>query len=932
MSETTGRQRLQDALSRERKAWRPLWPEVEPVLAARQAKRTLPKPNREGWIGAIRSPLRDDEEPSFSVKPDTEHDPGAWKDHATGESGSMADLARRLGVEMPSKNNGGSRPAPSGPTTLEAFAGARRLDSVQLRATWGVRKGHRNGRCGLIYPTTTGVDRIKYLDGAKPKYQWLKTGGTAHWYGLERAAELASRAPDAEQRSVVMPNGEVSVWACSQEGVPAVCLCAGEGTPPTPELVAELKAAGFDTVKVVYDLDNTGRRGAIGVVGKLRAAGLNAVALELPADLGEGGDVDYLHRRVGEKLNEALAALPELQSDEGDEPANDAADSGLVNGAHQDSSSKSGDSQSTQLVQLAEELYDFGQSEAGEPFGIRKDGPNLARMLRSGRDSIRAELAARYQERYHRVPSTTAIANALLVLEGRALDRPRVPVALRLARSGDSIVLDMGDPSGRAIIIRPGIGWGVEHRSPVLFRRTELTGAYREPESAGSLDLLLRFINIDATLWPLLKGFLVAALIPGIPHTVLALQGEQGTGKSSAARYLVLIVDPSPAPLRSSPRDVEGWSVAAAGSWVVCLDNISRIPDFLIDAICRAVTGDALVRRALYTDSSLSVLAYRRVVMLTSIDPGAMRGDLADRLVLMELETIPPKRRQLENDLNAEFERLRPAILGGLLDLTARILAVLPSVKLDEYPRMADFAKVLAALDAVEGTSALETYRELAKRVVGDVVDSDLVAAALQKLIQDTGGWSGSPTELLREIEPLEDGWRPPHGWPVTPQAMAAAVRRLAPTLRALGYTVDMPPRRHHKEKTIIRLGKTETYVNGGVASSPREDAPPLAPPTAPPGNSPKVVDLGQGGAGGASFPHSSPLDSGGALKAYQDHRARCPECAGGNGRKCHEGERLDRAYQAAWRSRFGSREEQTGNEAPQAPPAPRDGSDAGGR
>ena len=63
------------------------------------------------------------------------------------------------------------------------------------------------------------------------------------------------------------------MWACTQEGVPAVCLC-GEGTPPTPELVAELAAAGFTTAKVVYDLDEAGRKGAAVAAAALRAAGL----------------------------------------------------------------------------------------------------------------------------------------------------------------------------------------------------------------------------------------------------------------------------------------------------------------------------------------------------------------------------------------------------------------------------------------------------------------------------------------------------------------------------------------------------------------------------------------------------------------------------------------------------------------------------------
>jgi hypothetical protein len=42
-----------------------------------------------------------------------------------------------------------------------------------------------------------------------------------------------------------------------------------------------------------------------------------------------------------------------------------------------------------------------------------------------------------------------------------------------------------------------------------------------------------------------------------------------------------------------------------------------------------------------------------------------------------------------------------PVALGGLLDLTAAVLARLPDVRLDRRPRMADYARVLAAVDQV---------------------------------------------------------------------------------------------------------------------------------------------------------------------------------------------------------------------------------------
>jgi hypothetical protein len=97
-----------------------------------------------------------------------------------------------------------------------------------------------------------------------------------------------------------------------------------------------------------------------------------------------------------------------------------------------------------------------------------------------------------------------------------------------------------------------------------------------------------------------LLAFLVAALVQaGVPHVILWLLAEQGMTKSSATRIIVDLLDPSAVPLRQPPRDPDGWTTAAAASWVAALDNLSgQLSDWLSDALCRASTGDGQVKRA----------------------------------------------------------------------------------------------------------------------------------------------------------------------------------------------------------------------------------------------------------------------------------------------------------------------------------------------
>lgn len=77
-------------------------------------------------------------------------------------------------------------------------------------------------------------------------------------------------------------------------------------------------------------------------------------------------------------------------------------------------------SQATMLVELAMDAYDFGVSTSGEPFAVARGGPRIALMFRGGRTSLRAELSALFCTREGRAASSSALADALLTLEGMA--------------------------------------------------------------------------------------------------------------------------------------------------------------------------------------------------------------------------------------------------------------------------------------------------------------------------------------------------------------------------------------------------------------------------------------------------------------------------------------------------------------------------------
>jgi hypothetical protein len=145
--------------------WQSIYPLLEPILREAQPSGfRWPRTNGDGWIAPIHSPLREDRNPSVAVRPDSVTDPGAWTDYATGNKGSIADLARRLGVDP--RVSVRAEPQPPAPT-LDGFCRQRRLDRKSLEDVWGVREVTHGGRPALQYPTPIGRDRIKFLDGRK---------------------------------------------------------------------------------------------------------------------------------------------------------------------------------------------------------------------------------------------------------------------------------------------------------------------------------------------------------------------------------------------------------------------------------------------------------------------------------------------------------------------------------------------------------------------------------------------------------------------------------------------------------------------------------------------------------------------------------------------------------------------------------------------
>src|SRR5262245_48062837 len=385
---------------------------------------------------------------------------------------------------------------------------------------------------------------------------------------------------------------------------------------------------------------------------------------------------------------------------------------------------------------------------------------------------------------------------ALDQLEARAqFDAPERSVHLRVAEHQGRLYLDLANMHWQAVEIA-SVGWRVIDKPPVRFRRPPGLLPLPLPKGGGSLDTLRHLHNLPSDDdFVLVVAWLLAALRPNGPYPLLAISGEQGSAKTVLCKMLKALIDPNIAPVRALARDERELMIAANNSHVLAFDNVSELPGWLSDALCRIASGASLSVRQLYTDDEEVLFQAARPILINGIEDVIIRPDLADRAVFVSLPPIREEQRRPEAVLWREFERKGPLILGALLDVAVCGLKVRSRMRHDSLPRMADFALWAAACETAlwpAGTIA-RAYAANRQAAIEGVIEADPVAVCVRDMMARRRQWSGTASDFLRAADTHqreEVSIRRPD-WPRTPRALAGRLRRAQTSLRAIGVHID---------------------------------------------------------------------------------------------------------------------------------------------
>jgi len=371
-----------------------------------------------------------------------------------------------------------------------------------------------------------------------------------------------------------------------------------------------------------------------------------------------------------------------------------------------------------------------------------------------------------------------AINAAIEDFENRAICASiKRDVRVRVADHQGEIYVDLCNDGWEAVRITAA-GWSVVDAPPVRFVRTDGMLSLPYPERGGKVEALRPFLNAADADFPLAVAHLLAYLRPRGPYPILDVLGPPGAAKTSLMRRLRRLVDPHVVETTPPPASGEDLFIAARNSHVQAFENVSSLSVKMSDHYCRLATGGGMRTRRRFTNTRETLFRGARPIMIEGIADIMKRPDILDRATVFEVQRLVDYASEEEQDL--DFDRQRPAILGGLLDMMVRGLRERPTVRLTgPKPRLVDFAlwAVACGVDRFE-----EAYAHNRQNAVNVLLEYDPVAKAVRGLMVSRRQWRGTATKLFNAVGTVAEIR--------TPRMLSDSLRLVAPMLETVGIYV----------------------------------------------------------------------------------------------------------------------------------------------
>lgn len=563
-------------------------------------------------------------------------------------------------------------------------------------------------------------------------------------------------APDVE--AALQEDGEVVVWICAQEsdvwllherGIPGVCAFSLDGIEAG---VAWLRGKGVTHARFVPTATGSERRIAAAwwSAGKSAHLALSVGAYILP---GTKGLSEFLQEcdAADLPLNAALRDLPlatlaqlgqwaragEKASREKGLPKTKPSAMQSVTTAKGTPKVRINTETLAQIfvedVLLAPALeMELSHSDTDEEFiSVLWKGKRETYFLSSAKAThLMDEI---YSTEIGVLAPKEVLERARLKLEGIAERMgEEKKVSPRLQERAGRVYLDLANPALEVVEIGDDIagGWRIITDAPVVFRRAAGTQPLPRPvKNEDNAVVWAQFRELFApgsqANWVLMVGWLFSCFRPPLqPYAGLCVTGEQDSGKTERSMMLRSLIDPNKLALADTPDTPRDLAIMAQNRFILGFDNLSGVAKWLSNALCRIATHGNFSTRKLHTDGEEKIFDAMRPLLLNGIDTVLGRHDLQRRLIFVHIPRFESGQKRSVRELRETFDKLRPALLGAIMDAVSVALRNFPDTPLpDVGGGMLDFAQWICAgeeelpWDGGEFVSAYIASRKETQRV-----------------------------------------------------------------------------------------------------------------------------------------------------------------------------------------------------------------------
>lgn len=382
----------------------------------------------------------------------------------------------------------------------------------------------------------------------------------------------------------------------------------------------------------------------------------------------------------------------------------------------------------------------------------------------------------------------------------------------RIAKVGKAIYYDLLREDGKVLKIT---GEGIKNvkTKRVMFIHDEITAPQKEPIKVSPEKIryyMKKYFNLQTEKDEiLLMAFLISCFwAKEIFHPILQVYGEKGSAKSTCLKKIQDLIDPHTTELYALQPKVNEVAICLASNFMVCFDNVSRIPMDISDLFCRACTGGIQSSRKLYTNNTQSLLELKSIICFNGTSQNIVRSDLADRTLFLQLERIDPEKMKSEHVMKAEWEKDLPQFFGALCTVVSGVLEDKEPIQIPSPIRLCDFYEIAVKAGRQFGFSEEEVYKafEANKKAVNDAILSEnTILTIIYELMYSKGfrdvTYKDTMTNFYRDLKEfaLEEYWIDRRNFPGSASHLSRKLNENKSNLEEMGIYFNIKPGKNAK-------------------------------------------------------------------------------------------------------------------------------------